>query len=67
VNKLILNQIFSLIQADVNTQLIDHLIVHHTTDPKDSAYYLIEMTNFLTRLFQVNKFIQIFCCITLKC
>ena len=44
---------FSLIQADVNTQLIDHLIVHHTTDPKDSAHYLIEMTHFITKLFQV--------------
>lgn len=24
----------SLIQADVNTQLIDNIIVHHTNDPK---------------------------------
>jgi len=24
----------SLIQADVNTQLIDSIIVHHTNDPK---------------------------------
>ena len=39
----------SLVQADVNTQLIDHLIVHHTTDPKDSAHYLIEMTNFIVK------------------
>ncbi len=36
----------SLVQADVNTQIIDRLIVHHTTDPKDTAHYLIEMTQF---------------------
>jgi crossover junction endonuclease MUS81 len=39
----------SLVQADVNTQLIDHLLVHHTTDPKDTAHYLIELTNYMTR------------------
>ena len=37
----------SLLQADINTQIIDRLLVHHTTDPKDSAYYLIHMTKFL--------------------
>ncbi len=40
-------------QADVNTQLIDSLTVHHTNDPKDSAYYLIEMTNYLKRTYEV--------------
>lgn len=39
----------SLVQADVNTQLIDHLLVHHSTDPKDTAHYLIELTNYMTR------------------
>ncbi len=42
----------SLVQADVNTQIIDRLIVHHTTDPKDTAHYLIEMTHFLTAVYQ---------------
>jgi ERCC4-type nuclease len=44
----------SLLKADVNTQLIDNFIVHHTTDPKDSAHYLIEMTKYLTNKYQVN-------------
>lgn len=43
----------SILQADVNTQLIDSLTVHHTNDPKDSAYYLIEMTNYLKRTYEV--------------
>lgn len=42
----------SLVQADVNTQIIDHLVVHHTTDPKDTAHYLIEMTKYMTRTHQ---------------
>ena len=41
----------SIVQADVNTQLVDNFIVHHTTDPKDSAHYLIEMTQFLSKRY----------------
>lgn len=41
----------SIVQADVNTQLIDNFVVHHTTDPKDSAHYLIEMTQFLSKRY----------------
>ena len=44
----------SLVQADVNTQLIDNLVVHHSIDPKDTANYLIEMTNFISKLYKVN-------------
>lgn len=40
----------SLIQADVNTQLIDHFVVHHTTDVKDSAAYLIALTKYIDRV-----------------
>ena len=42
----------SLVQANVNTQIIDHLIVHHTTDPKDTAHYLIALTNYITRTYR---------------
>lgn len=42
----------SLVQADVNTQIIDHFTVHHTTDPKDSAAYLIAMTKYLERAYK---------------
>lgn len=56
----------SLVQADVNTQLIDHLIVHHTTDPKDSAYYLIQMTKYLTEKFKVKFFQNFFKTFRLK-
>ena len=42
----------SLVQADVNTQIIDHFTVHHTSDPKDSAAYLIAMTKYLDRAYK---------------
>jgi crossover junction endonuclease MUS81 len=42
----------SLVQADVNTQIIDNLLVHHSIDPKDSASYLIEMTNFIIERYK---------------
>ena len=42
----------SIVQADVNTQIIDGFLVQHTTDPKDSAHYLVEMTHYLTRKYQ---------------
>jgi crossover junction endonuclease MUS81 len=42
----------SIVQADVNTQLIDELLVHHATDPKDSANYLIQMTNYVTEKYK---------------
>lgn len=42
----------TILQADVNTQLIENFTVHHTTDPKDSATYLISMTNYLERTFK---------------
>lgn len=45
----------SLIQANVNTQIIDKLIVHHSTDPKDSAFYLIHMSKFLIEKFKLKK------------
>jgi ERCC4-type nuclease len=44
----------SILQADVNTQLIDELIVHHSTDPKDSANYLIEMTYYMIKRHKVT-------------
>ncbi len=46
----------SLVQADVNTQMIDHLVVHHCTDPKDTANYLIEMTHFMIKAYKVRYF-----------
>ena len=30
----------SLIQADINTQLIDNIIVHHTNDPKGFVLFI---------------------------
>lgn len=44
----------SILQADINTQLIDELTVHHCTDPKDSASYLIQMTNYLIDRYKVD-------------
>ncbi len=46
----------TIFQADVNTQLINGFLVHHTNDPKDSAHYLIEMTKYVTNYYQVNSF-----------
>ena len=44
----------SIVQADINTQLIDEFIVHHTTDPKDSANYLIQMTHYMIEKHKVD-------------
>ncbi len=47
----------SIIQADINTQLIDGFIVHHTNDPKDSAHYLIEMTKYVSNYYEVKSYV----------
>jgi hypothetical protein len=46
----------SILQADVNTLLIDELIVHHTSDPKESAYYLIGLTHYIIEKYKVTKY-----------
>ena len=50
----------SLLQAEVNTQLIDNLLVHHSTDPRDSVLYLSEMTRFIRRRYEVILYFKIF-------